>query len=54
MINRKKTEDTKEVTRDRKSNQNIQYNGYKKRDKKRTMIYKTLHRQLKIEQLGPH
>ena len=31
-----------------------QYNGQKKGTKRQTMIYKTLHRKLKIEQHEPH
>jgi len=38
------------VTRSRKSKKEWQYNGQKKRTKEQTMIYKTLHRKLKIEQ----
>ena len=60
-------EDTKEVIRSRKSTRDRQYNGQKcedtiirsrksnrKRTKRQTMIYKTLHRKLKIGQHKPH
>jgi len=42
-------EDTKGVIRIRKSKQDRQHNGKKKRTKGQTTIYKTLHIKLKIE-----
>ena len=38
----------------RKWKKNRQYNGQKKRTNEQTMIYKTLHRKVKIEQRKPH
>ena len=52
QYNGQKFEDTKGVIRSRKS-KNKQYNGQKKRTKGQTMIYKTLHRKLKIEKHQP-
>jgi len=48
----RKVEDTKGVIRSRKSKKDWQYNDQKK--KRQTIIYKTLHRKLKIEQHEPH
>jgi len=45
-------EDTKEIIRIRKSKKDRQHNGQTK--KEQTMIYKTIHRKLKIEQHEPH
>ena len=42
-------EDTKRKIRSRQSRTEIQYNDPKKKDKGQTMIYKTLHKKLKIE-----
>jgi hypothetical protein len=42
-------EDTKRATRSRKSKKNRQYNGQKKKKKKgQIIIYKTLHRELRL------
>jgi hypothetical protein len=38
----------------RKSKISWQYNGQKKKDKGQTMMYKTLHRKLSIQQREPH
>jgi vacuolar-type H+-ATPase subunit C/Vma6 len=45
-----KFEDTKGVIRSRRSNKDRQHNDQRKRRKGQTMIYKTLHRKLKIGQ----
>ena len=50
----KKLKDTKGVIRSRKSKKDRQFNGQKKLKKEQTMIYKILHRKLKIEQYGHH
>ena len=42
------------VIRSRKSKKDSEYNGQKKKDKGQTIMYKTLHRKLKIEQREPH
>jgi hypothetical protein len=48
------TKSTKEVIRSRKS-RDRQYNGIKEKGSKgQTMIYKTLHRNVKIEENKPH
>ena len=51
-INRyeEKFEETKWAIRSRKSKKNRQYNDQKWNNKAQTMIYKTVHRKLKIEQ----
>jgi len=49
-----KFQDSKGVIRSRQTKKYIQYNGQKKRTKWQTMIYKTLHRKLKIEQHKRH
>jgi hypothetical protein len=46
-------EDTKGVIRSRKLEER-QYNGQKKRTKRQTMVYKALHRKLKIKQHESH
>ena len=50
----KKFEDTKGVIRNCKLKKDTQYNVQKKKDKGLTMIYKILHRKLKVEQHEPH
>ena len=50
---RKVFEDTKGVIKSRKY-KDRHYNGQKKRTTGQTMIYKTLHRKLKIEQHESH
>ena len=47
-----KFEDTKGVMRNRKMRKDRQHKG--KKTKRQTMIYKTLHRKLKIAQHEPH
>jgi hypothetical protein len=47
---KKKFEDTKGVIRSCKSKKDRQHNGQKKKDKRKSTIYKTLYRKLKIEQ----
>ena len=42
-------EDSKGVIRSRHSKKNRQSNDHKKEDKKTTMVYKTLHRTLKMD-----
>ena len=42
-------EDTKRKIRSRKSRTDRQYNDTKKKKRVQTMIYKTLHKKLKIE-----
>ena len=48
-----KFKDTKVVIRGRNAKTGRQCNGQKKKDKEQTMIYKTLHRKLKIDQHKP-
>jgi hypothetical protein len=50
----KKFEDTKGVIRNCKLKKDTQYNVQKKQDKGLTMIYKILHRKLKVEQHEHH
>jgi len=50
----KKFEDTKGVIRNCKLKKDTQYNVQKKKDKGLTMLYKILHRKLKVEQHEPH
>jgi hypothetical protein len=45
----KKFENTKGVIRSRKLKKDRQYNGNIKKDKGQTMVYKSLHIQLKVE-----
>ena len=45
--------DTKGVIKSRESRKDRQHNGQKKSMKGQTMIYKTLHRKLKIKQHEP-
>lgn len=48
-------EDTKGITRNRKSKKNRQCIGQAKKDKKtHTVIYKTLYRKLHVEYYKPH
>ena len=47
---KEKFEDTKGATRSRKSKKDRHHNDQMKNDKGMKMIYKTLHRELKIEQ----
>jgi hypothetical protein len=47
-------EDTKGVIRIRKSKKDRQHNGQKKKYKRQTTVYKTLHIKLKIEKHEPH
>ena len=42
------------VIRRRQSKKDTQYNGQMRQGQKKTTIYKTLHRKLKIEQHDPH
>ena len=46
-------EDTKRKIRSRKSRTDRQYNDTKKKTKGQAMIYKTLHKQLKIQKHEP-
>ena len=50
----KKFEDTKGVIRNCKLKKDTQHNVQKKKDKGLTMIYKILHKKLKVEQHEPH
>ena len=52
FILKEKFEDTKCVIKNRKSKKNRQYND-KNKKKGQTMMYKTLHRKLKIEKHEP-
>ena len=47
-------EDTKAATISRKSKKDRQHNGQKKSTREQTTIYKTVHRNLKIDQYEPH
>jgi hypothetical protein len=48
-------EDIREIIRNYKSRKDRQYNDQKKKDKrKQNVIYKTLHRKLKIGPREPH
>jgi hypothetical protein len=50
----KKFENTKGVIRSRKLEEDRQDNGNIKKDKGQTMVYKSLHRQLKVEKHEHH
>jgi hypothetical protein len=47
---KEKLADTKDVIISRLSNKDGNYNGLRKKEKRRTMIYKTLHRKLPFAQ----